>query len=319
VRSLVFVGDRCCDHSPSSGYDQLATVFPNAGWLSGRSLRVGTLTWIRPPAGGGEPLFHVLYGDCSGSGLPALLRARWPHATIVSTFHKPVEGKAGLDSLDGVLTVCREQESALVSLGVNTPIYTVPHGVWTDVFRALPDGRLDRDEVLLVGTFLRDWPLARQVLGVLARAGIRSRVLGAEACTRLAVDHPLVKISPQVAEDELVRLYDRAAALFLPVVGATASNALLEAIAVGCPVVSPRIRPLVEEYLGDDTDAFAPHDDHRAVALLRGYVVDPGRRNARSPKLIQRARRFDWSRLRTRYVQAYRSVLASGETDSARL
>lgn len=128
---LVFVGHRCCDHSESSGYDQIASIFPDAGWLDGRSLGAGELEWIRRPRSE-EPspidLFHVFYGDCSGSALPAILRDRFPEAIVVATAHQPIsrllhdpEGWAGLEAADAVITVCHEQARHLAGLGLRPP------------------------------------------------------------------------------------------------------------------------------------------------------------------------------------------------------
>jgi glycosyltransferase involved in cell wall biosynthesis len=316
--ALVFVGDRCGDHSPSSGYDQLCTLFPAAGWLSGRQLVAGHLSWIRRPAGSDDDLswalFHVFYGDCSGSALPAILSDRWPHATIVSTIHQPVsrlcQDEAALRSLsvvDAIITVCQEQARALAGFGLAASVHVVPHGVWTETFRPAPEcGRDGR--VLLVGTYLRDWRLTNQVLDRLVQAGVRSLVLGSNAPERIAVEHPLVEVSPRVPEAELARLYHRSAALLLPVLDATASNALLEAMAAGCPVICSRFPSLVEEYLGDDSDAFEPGNCAAAVATLLRYVTDPAHRAAGSSTLIRRAQAFDWSHLRARYAQTYKQI-----------
>lgn len=326
MRSLVFVGDRCCDHSPSSGYDQLCTIFPDSGWLSGRLLTAGNVAWIRPSATINDgldcdpgPVFHVLYGDCSGSALPAILRDRWPRATIVSTVHQPIDRLVDsnslrcLDGVDAIVTVCQEQASQLAGLGLTASLHAVPHGVWTKVFRPPPGHRTrsDRNEILIVGTYLRDWQFARRVIGRIAQVGIRSRVLGASAKEQLAIDHPLVTVSPQVSEPELVQLYHRSVALFLPVLGATASNALLEAMTAGCPVVCTRFPSFVEEYVGDDSDAFAPQDEDRAVDLLVKYATNLTYRNTRSRTLMRRAQMFDWARLRVRFMKTYKAIASS--------
>ncbi len=328
--SVVFVGDRCDDHSPSSGYDQLCTLFPEAGWLSGRALAAGDLSWIRLPAQPGDlsqALFHVFYGDCSGSALPAILRKRWPHATIVSTAHQPVSrllaDEAVLESLstvDAIITVCREQARGLAGLGLTAAVHEVPHGVWTATFHPAPGDEPDgRDTVLLVGTYLRDWRLSGQVTDRLARSGVRSVVLGSSAAERLAVDHPLVELSPRLPEAELARRYNRSAALFLPVLDATASNALLEAMAAGCPVVCSYLPSLVEEYLGDDSDAFEPGSCDAAVDRLLPYVTDSAHRAARSPMLIRRAQNYDWAHLRPRYAQIYEQIGLATVADRRRI
>jgi glycosyltransferase involved in cell wall biosynthesis len=316
---LVFVGHRCCDHSESSGYDQIASIFPDAGWLDGRSLGAGELEWIRRPSSE-EPspldLFHVFYGDCSGSALPAILRDRFPEAIVVATAHQPIsrlqhdpEGWAGLEAVDAVITVCHEQARHLAGLGLRCPVYGLPHGVWTRAFRlAEPDSPTARDSVLMVGTYLRDWDSSRRIIDQLAASGIRTDLVGSG--DRLAVDHPLVTRHSRVSETELARLYQRSAALVLPVLDATASNALLEAMAAGCPVVCPRFASLIDEYLGDDADAYASDDPAGAVARATRLVNDPRYRAARSARLLARVEKFDWEYLRPRFEETYARIQA---------
>jgi glycosyltransferase involved in cell wall biosynthesis len=326
--NLTFAGHRCSDHSPSSGYDQVCALFPQAAWLSGPELAAGELTWVRQPASGGlcndsSQIFHVFYGDCSGSALPAILRARFPQAAIVATVHQPVgrllndaAAFAALREVDGIIAVSQKQAKDLADCGVTVPVHVVPHGVWTDVFRPpaplAPDGTVRRDGVLLVGSYLRDWPGARQIVRLLAAAGVRSLVLGSAAAKWLQVSDPLVKLVQRVPETELAGLYARSAALLLPVLDATASNALLEAMAAGCPVVCPWLPSLVEEYIGDDVDAYPAGAYETAAVRALTYAHDPDRRAARSQALIRRAGRFDWARLRPRLIEAYRSHHGQG-------
>lgn len=319
---LVFAGHRCCDHSPSSGYDQVCSLFPEAGWLDGRALEAGRLEWIREPQGAASAarrLFHVIYGDCSGKPLPAILRRRFPGARIVSSAHQPLARLAtdrpaidALETSDAIITVSTAQARELAASGLATPIHAVPHGVWTEVFRpaAAPAGRRRRN-VLLVGSFLRDWEGAKQVVGELARAGIRSIALGAGARANLAGNGSRLEVPQRVSETELAELYQRSAALFLPLLDATASNALLEAMAAGCPVVCPRLRPLVEEYLDGDADCYPAGRYDVAASRLLHYVRNPVARLARAQQLMKRAAEFDWARIKQRYAAVYEEVAAA--------
>jgi glycosyltransferase involved in cell wall biosynthesis len=317
----VLVGHRCCDHSPSSGYDQVCTLFPQAGWLNGPDLSAGRLTWIRAPATKGDlgqQIFHVFYGDCSGNALPAILRDRYPHATIVSTVHQPVArlvqdpaGWASLSHVDGIICVSRLQARQLADAGITTPIHAVPHGVWRRVFRPDPTSAAPtRDRVLLVGNYLRDWDATKHIVQRLAAAGVRTVVVSSAAASRLHVRHPLIEISPRLPEADLAAQYNQSAALILPVLDATASNALLEAMAAGCPIICPDLPSLIREYLGDATDAYPPGHHDRAVERALAYIRDPGRRAARSQALMARVARFDWARLRPQLVAAYTAIAA---------
>ncbi len=319
---LVFVGHRCCDHSSSSGYDQVCALFPEAGWLDGRALEAGRLEWLREPRGpaaAARRLFHVIYGDCSGKALPAILRRRFPEARIVSSAHQPVARLRldlpaidALNASDAIIAVSTVQARELGEHGLAPPIHSLPHGVWTEVFRpAVAPSAPRRASVLLVGSFLRDWEGAKQVAAMLAREGVRSIALGAGARANLAGNGSRLEVPPRVSEQELVELYDRSAALFLPLLEATASNALLESMAAGCPVVCPRLRPLVEEYLDDEADCYEAGRYDVAAARLLHYVGSPSAREAKARQLMQRAREFDWVRIKQRYAAVYEEVAAA--------
>jgi glycosyltransferase involved in cell wall biosynthesis len=261
----------------------------------------------------------VFYGDCSGSGLHAILRARFPQAIIVSTVHQPISrleqdpaGWASLHAVDAIITVSQIQASQLADRGLTASIHVVPHGVWTGAFH--PASVSDRDQpiresVLLVGNYLRDWNATRQAVQMFAKAGIKSVVLGSAAANHLHVRDPRVEISSRVSEVELARLYDRSAALLLLVEEATASNALLEAMSAGCPVVCPQFPSLVDEYLGDRVDSFAHERIDIAFARVLRYIRDPACRAARSQALMHRAEAFDWLRLRPSYAAVYKEIL----------
>jgi glycosyltransferase involved in cell wall biosynthesis len=320
---LVFVGHRCCDHSPNSGYDQVCALFPEAGWLHGPALEAGRLEWHRERQGAAAttaPLFHVFYGDCSGRRLPAILRERFPGAPIISSVHKPVArlledpvARQAVEASDAIITVSQVQANALAPLRLPGAVHAIPHGVWTRVFRPAAPSARPRADVLIVGSFLRDWDGASRVIMTLAQHGVRSVAVGAGAREHLRREDLPVEVLPRVSEGELAALYDGAAAVFLPFLDATASNALVEAMAAGCPVVCPRFPSLVNEYLLDDSDAFeVGRYDDAAERLLR-YARRPADRDLRSRELMTRAEAFDWARLKPRYEAVYENVAASAD------
>jgi glycosyltransferase involved in cell wall biosynthesis len=316
---LVFIGDRCCDHSPSSGYDQLCSLFPDAGWLSGRKFPEGQMEWLRDPSQGalrGPQIFHVIYGDCSGKALPEIVRQRFPEAKIVSSIHQPVsrlkadrQACSALAASDAIVTVSETQARELAGLRLAAPIHAIPHGVWTRAFHPEFDspGQHYRNDVLLVGSFLRDWDGAKEVVEALARDGVHSIAIGAGTREHLAGGEDHVEVLSRVSEAELVEMYRASAVLFLPFLAATASNALLEAMSAGCPVVCPRLPSLVE-YLGDELDCFDEGRYDLACARILHYVRNPSARHAKGRDLRMRASQFDWAHLKQRYEAIYREV-----------
>ena len=127
-------------------------------------------------------------------------------------------------------------------------------------------------EVLLVGNYLRDWPATERIVELLARRGVRCRLVGTNAPRERYEDHPTITVAPPLSEPELAAAYDASAALLMPVLEATASNALLEAMSAGCPVVCSAAPSLVDEYIGDRVDAFEQDDQTRrrpSAALCR--------------------------------------------------
>lgn len=171
--------------------------------------------------------------------------------------------------------------------------------------------------MLLVGNYLRDWGLAKDVVSAVTRRGFRSVVLGSAVPPRIFNGNDLVRVADRVTEPELVDLYDTSAAMFLPVLAATASNAVLEAMAAGCPVVCPSFASLVDDYLGSRDDAFDPRDPARAVDLLLGYATRPDVRERTSRRLTRRVAMFDWIALRPRFAAVYARSAGTDQSATA--
>jgi glycosyltransferase involved in cell wall biosynthesis len=68
------------------------------------------------------------------------------------------------------------------------------------------------------------------------------------------------RMRPMISETELVGLYRSADILFLPVINATANNAILKALACGTPVISTLVGG-VPDYVNDESGWLLPVGD----------------------------------------------------------
>ena len=168
------------------------------------------------------------------------------------------------------------------------------------------DAHLTRDGVLLVGNHLRDWNLATRVVKDLADLGIRTTVVGAQDPIPELFEPPTLQRLPRVSEAQLVQLYHESAALLLPVRDATASNALLEAMAAGCPVVASNIEGFAGVIThGVDGVFVRPKDSDALADALIDVLRDEEHRLSIAERGRERAQHYSWDRVSQRVLSYY--------------
>jgi glycosyltransferase involved in cell wall biosynthesis len=117
----------------------------------------------------------------------------------------------------------------------------------------------------------------------------------------------------RISEPDLVALYRSADALFLPLLGSTANNAILEALACGVPVISSRVGG-VPDYVDDSCgwllpvgDADAAFEQVRMIAAKREAAWEK-RGQAR-----QKAENFAWPVVARTLTAAYERLSTTGK------
>ena len=75
-----------------------------------------------------------------------------------------------------------------------------------------------------------------------------------------------VELHSSINDKSLLRLYQSAQILLLPLLDCTANNALLEGMACGLPVVTTDL-PAIKDYVNDDCSILAPKGDSKALAM----------------------------------------------------
>lgn len=267
-------------------------------------------------ARGSFDVLHYLDGEHTAQYLPGARRLLGrSRPRILATFHQPPDLLPALvrrevvARLDAVTLMSITQREFFQGLLPPERVSVIPHGVDTEFFRpaspAVEDGSF---RLITVGHHLRDYAAVGAVAERLrGDPTIRFDVVSARATGLEGA--PNVEHHRDLSDEELLRLYQRAHCLLLPLLETTANNALLEGIACGLPVVSTAL-PSVTMYAPGDEAILIDRNDPDALteAVLR-LRRDPDERAHRARRARLQAEALAWPRIAPRFDQLYRSLL----------
>jgi glycosyltransferase involved in cell wall biosynthesis len=342
----LFLAKRWEHHSASGGYDQLAKVvggktvsrqyeksFPSRiirfywrkmsrpkpylldyqfeDWMA--ECRAIRKSRAEPPV-----VVHVLYGD---EQLDLLLRRRWLlPCPLVATFHLPAshvrgrfehEQKHLVSGVDAAILVARCQLEEYQKWFGPDRVFYVPHGI--DTHRFSPgEWKRDRSKVRLitVGDNMRDWEVLHCIADECRRLNlpVEFDVVVRKIFFPYFTGCPNVRLHASISEDELLTLYRNADALLLPLIDATANNALLESMACGTPVISTFVGG-IPDYVDDSAGwLFRKGEVDPILDLIKHSCEHPGALQLKRAAARTKAEEFDWQEIHKRIVSVYKAV-----------
>ncbi|WP_155315068.1 glycosyltransferase family 4 protein [Desulfosarcina alkanivorans] len=251
---------------------------------------------------------------------------------IVATYHQPErilrrgrflgDGRQ-LEALDRLVILSESQRPFFQTLLPDAHIACIPHGVDTDFY--IPPGKRPHAsrplQCLTVGFWLRDFEVISGVASAFyGRDDIQFTLVGlAAGRDNGAIDPgafnrllklPNTRLLDRISDDELLRQYQDADLLFLPLRDCTANNVLLEGIASGLPVVTSDI-PGTRYYLTDGCASFCPAGDVDAFAqALQDLKQDDIKRTQMGAAARALAEsRFRWEKIAGHYNELYMSMM----------
>ena len=269
-------------------------------------------------------LVHLMYLE-TDLGLLAD-RSRTNASGLIATAHQPrswwnlVHGKPEVvRALDGLI-VLTEREAEFWAEVLPEPVYLAPHGVDVDFFCPSEDDRhhVSESRCLIVGHWLRDLRTISEVVDRLCRRFpeigfdfvIPLAARSADELHRIA-RHDAVAFHAGLSDRELRDLYRRSTLLLLPLLDATANNAILEATACGTPIVSTDVAGVAAYVDPSFADLLPVGDVVGIVNAVERIVLTEGERQRRGRAARTHAvENLSWKSLALRWLEIYQAVLS---------
>lgn len=341
------VYDRYRHHATRSGYPRLAQglaqhadvrrlapghplVIPGrlTGWMADRAgmpqygprsaeleLAVAGRLALRLPE-----VCHFFYAEQNFRFAAAMSPTR--RGAIVCTYHQPrdlfdwlVPDHCWPAGADAVVAVSEHQAAFLRETVPAERVHVVPLGIDTAYYR--PGERSESRRLIFVGEHRRDFDVLFEVA---ARCGeldpeLRLDVITTDEERVNALSClPNVTARSGVSDEELVRSYRSADVLLMPLLSATANNALLEGMSCGLPVIATDVGG-VGEYVDQDCAVLvAPGDAQGMTCAVMDLIGDRSRRERMALASRRRALSFDWAHVAERQLDVYRQALAQPRT-----
>ena len=280
-------------------------------WLA--EIGILSTNLLRPP-----DVLHVLYGD---EQLDLLLRWRaLLRCRLVVSFHLPAERvsdrfeviQAGLGkNIDAAIVLAKNQiEHFERWIGAGKVVW-VPHGIDTERFhpgnRQPGNGRV---KLLFVGHHMRDWNVIHRVIDEVYYFDLPvdfDVVTGDEFLPYLT-GCSNVKFHSGISEAALIELYQKSDALLVPLVNATANNAVLESLACGTPVISTAVGG-IPDYVTTGCGWLFPKGDVGPIMdLVRQLCANKAVSESRRKEARLQSVRFDWHEVAKRMSVVYSAV-----------
>jgi glycosyltransferase involved in cell wall biosynthesis len=231
-------------------------------------------------------VFHFVYAENTYRYLGWF---KWLGFRIVCTYHQPVsfyrkrpKFLRGMQRVDDIIVLSAEAVCPFQAWKGDEKVHAIDHGVDTDFF--YPDAVTPHErQVLTVGNWMRDFEFAARVFAVLLQhdENVQVHVIANKDNLGGFHPHPRLHLHHGITDEELLSRYRSAALLFLPLHDFVACNAVLEAAAVGLPILVASTRK--GDQLPDGLIEYLPMELDVVVRRIREHLEesDPFERRRR--------------------------------------
>jgi glycosyltransferase involved in cell wall biosynthesis len=262
--------------------------------------------------------FHFIWGDEIVCRLARSNRA-------IFTVHQPHEKWDqktwdGLQNAVGFVGMAEREVELVRNRFPEITAEFIPHGVDIDFWKPDPaEGHSVRQPVVCaVGRYMRNYEMMLRVAVQLlqARPNLVFRWLvnpdfDLPANVRAGLPADRFEVVRNLAPEALRSFYRKSSAMFMPYDNVTASNAIVEAMSTGTPIVTTDVGGM-RSYVGEGTTLVNNNDDHAAIGAIGRLLDDDAFRAEESVASRSFAQRtFAWPLIVERHAKFYETVIGN--------
>jgi glycosyltransferase involved in cell wall biosynthesis len=264
---------------------------------------------------------HILYLENHLHLLSLLKNNR--EKKIVGTIHLPFnqwseEGLILLSKLDSAIILYEEEVTDFAKYIPANMINVIKHGVDIDFFKPIKNVTIQKNKILFVGHFLRNFEMFYEVYQLLEMKFnneleyhfIIPTSHRHPAAVKKIIDLPNTFFHEGLSDEELLEFYQNSYLLMMPMDDCGANTAIIQALSAGLPIITTDVGG-IRSYGGNEIFPVVPNNASAEMAnLFEKYYTNPHFRNLVAAKERQFAlEQLDWNLISEKHMNVYQKLI----------
>jgi glycosyltransferase involved in cell wall biosynthesis len=263
---------------------------------------------------------HILYLE---QNIYLLNNITTANKTLTATIHLPIsqweeKNLNLLNRLDSVVILYKEEVNKFSKYINKDKIHIIKHGVDVDFFKPGEINKINKNKVLFVGHYLRNFEMLLQVYRIIIEE-ISSDIefhfiIPGQFRDRIPVIKELsaknnIYFYEKLSDEELLEHYQTSYVLLMPMEDSGANTAIVQAIATGLPIITTDIGG-IRSYGGGDIFPVIPNNNSVEMAeLFKNYYCNASYREEISKKQRSYAlMNLEWNSIAKDHLSLYQSL-----------
>jgi glycosyltransferase involved in cell wall biosynthesis len=263
---------------------------------------------------------HILYVDNRTHILPKIQKKS---NKVIGTIHFPMsiwdeDRLQKLTYLDNAIILYKEEVDKFSKYISRDKIHIVRHGIDIDFFKPGDSTLVQKNKILFVGHFLRDFEMFIKVYNLLQEQNfgklLELHFIIPKHFRNIPVLNTLSNLNniffhENLSDEELLEFYQTSYLMLMPMIDSGANTAIIQAIATGLPVITTDVGG-IRTYGGGEIFEVVNRNEFKNMAnLFTKYYNDSDFRNHISMKQRNFAlEQLDWNSIAKQHLNIYETI-----------